>query len=393
MRITRIETFPVSYVFPPEDRVIGGTADEDLAVPLMTSLVVRVHTDEGISGLGEARGREGSAAMTATVERLAARFVDRDPFDVEKLTVAGGVADPLTNYALAGIDVALWDIVGKATNTPIYRLLAADGDVQPRGIRTYASAGVTYHWSNPDALVEEIARHRAQGFTAMKFRIGSSWGKAGVTVARFADLLRRAREAAGADMELMVDANGRLRSVEEAIGVGRALADIGARWFEEPLRPEIADGPALYNQIRAGIGGRITVSGGELFHTLEQHQPYLAASALDIVQPDAVYIGLTRAYRLARLYHALGRPCIPHSWTTAIAQAANAHLVAAIPNRLILETQRINNPLMTELVDQPIPVDRGFVDVPDRPGLGIELDEAALRRFPHAGDGFWQTAH
>ena len=92
------------------------------------------------------------------------------------------------------------------------------------------------------------------------------------------------------------------------------------------------------------------------------------------MQPDASFIGLTSAYRLAQIYHRAGLPCIPHSWTNAIAHAANAHLVAAIPNRVMLETQHIGNPMLTELVDHPIPVNQGFIDVPERPGLGIELN-------------------
>ena len=98
-------------------------------------------------------------------------------------------------------------------------------------------------------------------------------------------------------------------------------------------------------------------------------------------------MGLTGAYRVARMYHQAGLPCIPHSWTNAIAQAANAHLVAAIPNRVMLETQQIGNVMLTDLVDQPIPVDRGCIDVPERPGLGIELDMDAVKRHPFTENG------
>jgi L-alanine-DL-glutamate epimerase-like enolase superfamily enzyme len=104
---------------------------------------------------------------------------------------------------------------------------------------------------------------------------------------------------------------------------------------------------------------------------------------------DSIIVGLTHAYRLTRIYHAMGRPCIPHSWTNAIAQAANAHLVAAIPNRVMLETQQIDNPVLTDLVDTPIPVQQGTIDVPERPGPGIELDEDALQRYPFTENGIF----
>ena len=386
MHITNFETFLVSHKFPEENLWWGGSWDQDFVGLRFNAVVLRVRTDEGITGLGEAMPWGDCAALAATIHGLKSRFVGRDPFDVEKLTVPG--ADPSQNSALAAIDVALWDIVGKATNTPVYRLLADDGDVQPTNIRTYASGGVGYAWfKRPEQVVDEVLRHKERGFTAFKMRIGSAWGTSNVTISRFAALLEKVRLAMGDDMDLMLDANGRFRTVSEAVEVARVLDGLGARWFEEPVSPYGEGGPARYNEIRDQA--RIPISGGEGFNSLSQHQPFLKADAYDIVQPDATFIGMTRAYKVARLYHQIGRPCIPHSWTTAIAQAANAHLVAAIPNRVMLEIQQIGNPLLTDLVDNPIPVDRGFVDVSDRPGLGIDLNEDALKRYPFEQNGIW----
>lgn len=386
MRITNIETFLVSYAFPEQDYWWGGSWEQDYAGLRFNGVIVRVQTDEGISGIGEAMPWGDCRAIERIIHGLEPRFVGRNPFDVAMLTVPG--VDTQQNYALAAIDVALWDILGKATNTPVYRLLAGDGDVQPRGIRTYASGGVGYNWfERPEQVVDEVLCHKANGFTAFKMRIGSAWGKAGVTCNRFGDLLEKVRAAMGEEMDLMLDANGRFRTVEEAVEVARILEGLKARWFEEPVSPRGADGPERYNQIRAAT--RVPISGGETFSSLEQHQPFLKAKAYDIVQPDVTFIGFTRAYQIALRYHALGRPCIPHSWTTAIAQMANAHLVAAIPNRVMLEIQQINNPLLTDLVDKPLPTNQGFVDVPDRPGLGIELNVEALDRYPFTESGIW----
>ena len=144
MRITRFETFLCSYTFPEEDSWWGGRWDLDSKGARFNAVILRVHTDEGITGLGEVEAWGDCAAMAATIHGLASRFIGRSPFDVEKLTTLG--VDSHINGALAPIDIALWDIVGKATATPVFRLLAKDGDVQPTHIRTYASGGVSYNW-------------------------------------------------------------------------------------------------------------------------------------------------------------------------------------------------------------------------------------------------------
>jgi len=386
VRIVDFETFLVSHQFPEKDLWWGGGWDQDLVGLRFNAVILRVKTDEGITGLGEAMPWGDCRAVQATLQQLEADFVGKDPFEVEKLTVPG--PDARRNSALAAVDVALWDIIGKATNTPVFRLLAQDGDVQPKAIRTYASGGVGYAWfKRPEQVVEEALRHKEAGFTAFKMRIGSAWGTSKVTIGQFGALLEKVRAALGDDVDLMLDANGRFQTVEEAVDVAHVLESLQARWFEEPVSPFGAGGPERYNQIRARTS--VPISGGEGFNSLEQHQPFLKARAYDIVQPDATFIGMSRAYQIARQYHQIGRPCIPHSWTTAIAQMANAHLVASIPNRVMLEIQQISNPLLTDLVDNPLSVDQGFVEVSERPGLGIELVEDALTRYPFSENGIW----
>ena len=386
MRITRFETFLCTHTFPPEETFWGGRWDVDLRGLRFHAIILRVHTDEGITGLGEAAGWGDCPGLAAQIHDLEPRFIGRDPFDVEKLTALG--ANGSINRALAAIDVALWDIMGKATDTPVFRLLARDGDVQPYNIRTYASGGVGYTWfDRPEQVIDEVLRHKANGFTAFKMRIGSAWGLAGITMARFEEHLQAVRDAMGDDMDLMLDANCRFRSVDEAIEVAHMLDNVGARWFEDPTTHHGEDGPERMKAIQAQVD--VAISGGETYHNLEQQQRFIVAKAFALVHVDSTFVGMTHAYRLARLYHDIGRPCLPHSWTNAIAQAANAHLVAAIPNRVMLETQQIGNPMLTDLVDNPIPVNQGFIDVSERPGLGIELDEAAVARYPFTENGIF----
>ena len=387
MRITRFETFLCSYPFPEEKSWWGGQSWQmDLKGVRFNAIILRVHTDEGISGLGEPSGWGDCRAVEAVLQRLEERFVGLNPFDVEKLTVP--TPDHITNSALAAIDCALWDIIGKATGTPVFRLLAKDGDHQSTHIRTYASGGVSYNWfTKPDQIFDEIAQLKAEGFTAFKMRIGSAWGLGGMTVSKFGDHLTRVRAALGNDIDLMLDANCRFRSVPEAMEVAHILEGLKARWFEEPIPRASDDNDDRYFQIRSSTS--VPISGGEGIDTMAEHQRALRVRAYEIVQPDACILGFTRAYRVAQIYHHAGLPCIPHSWTNAVAHACNAHLVAAIPNRVMLETQHIGNPMLTELVDQPIPVNQGYIDVPERPGLGIELNMDALEQYPFAENGIF----
>jgi L-alanine-DL-glutamate epimerase-like enolase superfamily enzyme len=384
MKITAIETMHFSYPFSDEQRWYTGAWDHEMYGMRFHAVIVQVHTDEGITGLGEGHGWMGPDKIMAAIRQAAPRFIGRSPFDVEKLTVPG--PDNLQNNAIGPIDVALWDIIGKATNTPVYRLLAQGAEYKPEHIRTYASGGVSYAWfKDPEVVIEEALRYKAQGFTAFKMRTGTSWGVSGVTTRRFIALLERVRDAIGYDMDLMVDANCRLPSVEMAVEIGKALTDLKAAWFEEPVP---YNDPAPYVEIRRQVG--VPISGGEGMTDPRRVRTFLDAGAYDIYQPEATWIGLTTAYRMAMVAHSKGLPCIPHSWTNAIAAATAAHLVAAIPNRRFLEVQQINNPMLTEIVDEPIPANRGYIDVPDKPGLGIELNMDALRRFPPLEGGIME---
>ena len=283
--------------------------------------------------------------------------------------------------------------MGKATDTPLYRLLDTEGLAEPR-LRCYASGGVGWAWfDRPEQLIEEAMEHRANGFTAMKLRIGTSWGRSEVTVGRFLELLGRLRDAVGPNFELMLDANMRFSpdEADEVLESGAVgLRDLDFRWFEDPImRSEDdasyrgitaeateADSVAVYRRLREESG--IPISGGETTFDPRVVRRLIDGDALDIVNLDVTWVGLDQARRFASWLEARGRLCIPHSWTTAIGFAATAHFVAAIPNRYTLEHQTINNRLMDDLVTDPVLPVNGYVTVSERPGLGIELDEAAM---------------
>ena len=383
MKITRFETFLISHGFEDERGWWGNPCAMAWEGTHFHGLIVRVHTDEGITGLGEASPWWSIEEQERLIHQLEPRFVGQDPMNVRLLTTH--TQDQLTNRALSAIDVALWDIVGKALGVPVYRLLAQDGDYQNQGIPTYASGGVQYAWPDgTEQLIEEALYHQLCGFTAMKLRIGSPWEETGTTMDQFESLMRRLRDAVGDEMGLMLDGNQRFKTLEDALRAARTVDELGFKWFEDPISHHGEEGIANYRTLQVRTA-QVAISGGEVYHSLEQHQPHVKTGTFDIVHIDSTFIGLTRAYRLARIYHAMGRPCIPHSWTNAVAHAANAHLVAAIPNRVMLETQQINNPMLTDLVDNPIPVHQGTVDLSERPGLGIELRDDVVRSKPFLG--------
>ena len=392
MRITDIETFVCSYAFPEADRwYAGGRGEREPLATHFNAIVLRVHTDEGISGLSEIMPwSDIDTRVRAVREVVGPRLVGRSPFDADKLTVFGPDLD--TNLALAAANVACWDIVGKATDTPLYRLLDTEGLAEPR-LRCYASGGVGWAWfDRPEQLIDEALEHRANGFTAMKLRIGTSWGRSDVTVGRFLDLLGRLRDAVGPEFELMLDANMRFSpdEADEVLELARGLRDLDFRWFEDPImRSEDdasyrgitaeateADSVTVYRRLREESG--MSISGGETTFDPRVVRRLIDSDAVDIVNLDVTWVGLDQARRFARWLEARGKLCIPHSWTTAIGFAATAHFVAAIPNRYTLEHQTINNRLMDDLVIDPVLPEGGYVTVSERPGLGIELDEAAV---------------
>ena len=391
MIITDLEPIALSYPLPEHGQYRVGR----MRRVKYDCLLVRVHTEEGIVGIGESCLWIHPSELARAVEDLKPRFVGRSPFDVAKLTIPGGDASARVlhgtqasaqettrlaytlNSALAAIDVACWDIVGKATDTPVYKLLSRDGDYQTT-IRGYASAGVFYEWySRPEQIVDEALRWIDEGWTAHKLRMGTDWTHDDVTVATFLDLMEKVAQAVNGRMDLMVDAGSRCRSLEEALDIARGLQALGFLWFEEPLPRAPEQNAALASQVD------ILITGGEGFVSPPQFAPYLEQGAYDVVQPDSSRTGLTGWMKVASLAERYGKTCIPHTWFNGVVIASNVHGVAAIPNRMLMEYNANHNPLKHEILVDPIMPEEGTFHLSEKPGLGIELDESALARFPY----------
>jgi len=351
------------------------------------AVLVEVFTDKGIVGIGESSPYGGPEFLKKSIEELAKpALLGQNPFDVEHLTTPWG--GPRQNYAVwAGVDAACWDIIGKATGRPVYELLAGDGTAQTH-IRMYASGGVEYAWyDRPEALIEEAVRCKAAGYTAFKFRIGTEWRNSGMTLAKYIPWVRKLREAVGPGMDLMQESNMRL-SLEECLELCPVLEELGFLWFEEPVKAYEPDSLEKHLRIRQALR-KVKVSGGESRGGRVDFKEWIDRRGYDIVQPDCNVTGLTEAWHIARMAQLKGIPCCPHNWHGGLTTMANGALVAAIPNRLVLELNQTYNPFKEELFEEPLVVRNGYLDLPKKPGFGMKLKPGVAAKFPYVPGTYW----
>jgi L-alanine-DL-glutamate epimerase-like enolase superfamily enzyme len=370
MKITELETVCLSRMHEPGRQWITAryrTVKADCAV-------VIIHTDEGLTGIGEASAYGGPIRIQEWVAWLAPSLIGHSPADPRIVPHPNG-KDRAYDAAVGGIDCALWDLRGKMAGKRVSQLLAADAAEQ---VRVYASSGCRYDWrQNPQQLIEEALAYVDQGYTAMKFRIGTDWRWDGVTVDRFLGLVRELAQAVDGRMDLALDGNCRLTE-EESMPVARELDRLGFAWFEEPMPRDNIDG---YARLCAAV--EMPITGGETFTTLEEFRPYLEKKAYDIVQPDAGVCGITELIRIAEMADHYGLKMYPHSWHNGLMAMAHAHTIAALPNSDILEICMIQGPLQWGILAEPPLIEDGYLHLPDRPGLGVALAGDAAARFPY----------
>jgi len=374
MKITSLETFCLSRMHEPERQWVTSryrTVKADCAI-------VVIHTDQGVVGIGEASAYGWPLMIRDWVDWMAPDLVGRDPCDSGVAPHPNGQSRA-HDAAVGGIDCALWDLRGKAAGKRTADLLAeAAGRTPLDRVRVYASSGCRYDWrDDPRQLIEEALGYVDQGFTAMKFRIGTEWSWDGVTVDRFLGLVRELVQEVDGRMDLMLDGNCRL-TPDEAMAIGLEMDRLGCAFFEEPMKRDLIDAHA-----RLAAACEMPISGGEVFTTAEEFRPYLDAKAYDIVQPDAALCGLTESMRIAEMANRYGLPAAPHSWHNGLMAMAHAHYVAALPQPLMLEICQIQGPLQWAiLADKPV-IEDGHLALPDKPGLGVELAPDLEEQFPY----------
>ena len=373
LKIQDVKVTIMSYQLPPDKRWITGRA-----VTWKTDLIlIEILTDKGITGMGETSPYAGPDAIKKTIDELIRpTLIGQNPFDVEYLGAAWS-----STRAFAGIDAACWDIIGKAANTPVYKLLATDVEPQPH-LRMYASGGVEYAWyKRPDDLIDEAVRHKEEGYTAFKFRIGSEWANSGITVQKYIPYLRRMRAAVGPDFELIQEANMRL-SLEQCLELAPVLEELKFHWFEEPISTTPRNALEGYLKIREALP-HVMVSGGESRTNRFEFKEWIDRGGYDIVQPDSNVTGLTEAWHIARMANLRKKYCCPHNWHGGLTTMANAALVASIPNRHVLELNQTYNPFKEEIFKDPLVVRKGYMDLHNKPGFGMELKSGIAEKFPY----------
>jgi D-galactarolactone cycloisomerase len=345
------------------------------------SCIVEIETVAGIVGWGECYGP--SAVSKAYIEtQFAPRIIGRDAFDVEVIweDLYNRIKDygprGMVTSAMSGIDIALWDIIGKACGQPIHKLI---GGAHRTEVTAYATG---LYFIDMDRLVEEAVEEAReyveQGFTAVKMKIGL--GDPKLDIRRVAAV----REAIGDETRLMVDAN-HCFTVPQAIRLGRELEKLDVEWFEEPISPEDIDG---YVEVTRALD--MAVAGGENEFTRWGFRDLVVRKAMDIVQPDVCAAGgISECRKIATLASAHGVECVPHAWGSAIGLAATLHFLAALPDQPpsfrpmppLLEFEQCENPFRDLLSREPITLNRGKVKIPTKPGLGVDIDRGVLDRY------------
>ena len=377
MEITELETILLTCPVPEEKAWrSGGISRPAYKGAKADMVIVRVHTDEGITGLGEPSPYAGPRSLEAAIESLEPELVGEDPFDVDVITGVESwygrqLQGSTRRIALAGINQACWDIMGKAAGQPVYKLL---GGQRAEEIPVYASGGNDWRFvTEPERLVREAERYRDDGYRAFKFRISDD--------ERFLRAIDYLHEEVGDEMELIVESNMRFDSASQAIRRGRKFEHVDPYWWEEPLSADDIEG---YREIRRALPN-VPISGGEMLMSAQAFKPRIERRMYDIVQPDANIIGISETKRVADMANLAGIRCTPHNWHNAVNRAANLHVAAAIENHDLLEMQQTwfaGCPAFREdIVKDPIAPEDGVVEVPDRPGLGVELDESEMEKY------------
>jgi D-galactarolactone cycloisomerase len=339
--------------------------------------LIEVSTSEGVTGYGSCSGAYDLDVVSTIVNKvLQPEFIGRDPFQTERMwetlyygslmrTVGSrgiGIA------ALSGIDIALWDIKGKALGIPLYQMF---GGVAQEAVMPYASS-LPWHLE-PRQAVEEVQRIARDGFSAVKLKIGDD-------IERELQVIEAIRDAMP-DMALLVDADMAFR-VDSAIHMAREMEPYGIYWFEEPISIDDIEG-----HVRLAQSTDIRIATGQNLYTRFPFRDFLAAQGIQVAQADVARAGgFTEVRKIAGMAAAFNALWAPHASGDIITTVANLHLVVATANAPIMEMDVTYNPLMTDLAPDALRRQDGALLPPNRPGLGLDIDMDWVRAHPYNGE-------
>lgn len=338
--------------------------------------IIAVHTDAGITGYGSSftDGRlvqAGLQVLTPLYEGENALEPERVSEKLHQNTFWMGRGGTLT-HTISGIDIALWDILGKATGIPVGRLL---GGTYRRRVQPYCSLLM----EEPERMRDVVEEYRAKGFRA--FKIG--WGPFGRALDSKLDeaIVRAARDAAGAENKLFVDAGASdanwPHGLKWAMRTAEMLNDYDIGWFEEAVKPDAIDDFCHLRRVSP-----VPIAGGEVLTRRQAFIPWLTRGAFDIVQPDATKVGgISEQRRIAWMAADFGVKYIGHGWNTALGLAADLQMSAAFPDADLVEYIG-GSPYVDGILAEPFTLDEdGYLEIPERPGLGVALDRDKLAKF------------
>jgi galactonate dehydratase len=341
---------------------------------------VKVMTDQGIHGIGEAYSCGPDEATVAVIQDFKRWLVGQDPRNIEHLwsmmynftRFPGGL---VVNAAISGIEHALWDIAGKAAGLPVYMLLG--GKVREK-IRVYQSAG----GSAPQQVAESAKRLvEKYGYTAVKMRPQPDHDNQlphNAVTRGAAARVKAVRDALGPDVDIGCDLHARIFEISRAIRMARAIEPFHPMWMEESVRPENEHAMA-----KLAEHVNIPLASGECNYTRHEFRKILALQALDIVQPDICLTGgLLEMKKIASMAEAHYVMVAPHNPMGPLANAVNVHFAASTPNFLVLEYHPDDESPRKDLLKEPLMVKDGYIPLPTKPGLGVELNEEAFRHYP-----------
>jgi L-rhamnonate dehydratase len=352
------------------------SVNEGIADGSQDDLVILVHTDEGITGIGEVDSAPD--AVQALVQQrgshavatgLRDALIGRDPLEVEDLwdrmyrAILYVGRRGIAIHAISGIDIALWDIKGKALGKPVCELI---GEPQRDRVRAYASMLMP---DTPEETAERVTALREQGFTAVKL----GWGPLGKDPDHDVRLATAACEAGGDGVDILIDAGlGYVDDAATAIRVARELEQLGVYWLEEPFEPDEYE---AYAELADAV--ELTIAAGEQDATRWGFRELIERGHVDLVQPDVTRAGgITEMLRIAELAREHGVAFVPHAWKSGIIKAASLHVNAVVPDALLQEYCVAETEINTKLTRERLPIEAdGCVAVPSAPGLGVELDE------------------
>jgi D-galactarolactone cycloisomerase len=350
--------------------------------------LVRITTEDGLVGYGEAKAAVGSAGVCASLvtcieQELRPMLIGQDARQISALweqmyngtrghyALARGRAFPvlgrrgLTVSAISGVDMALWDLLGKSLDVPVVQLL---GGACREHMPAYASGG----WASVEGIGEQLSGYVAKGFRAVKMRVGVMDGTVATSIAR----VKAARSALGPEIGIMADAHGTY-SVPEAKQFCRALEDTNLSWFEEPINADNRRGTA---EVRATTS--IPIACGESEFTRFDFRDLIEVAAVDVLQPDlAICGGITEGMRISALAGTHQLQLAPHLWGSALSFSAGMHLAFASPSATILEYSLGANPLLHELPEESFACTDGTFAAPIAPGLGVTPKAEVVEKY------------